>query len=481
METKKNNKSINVIFNAFYYLLNSLFPIIIFPYVSRALGVEGIGAANLAITVAAYFTTIASLGIPIYGVREVAKRRNNRESLNQLVSELMMLNVIGVVISFVGFFFLISSIETMRENYILYIIASINIALSFFQIDWLFQGLENFKILAVRNAAVKVVSLLLVFSMVHNESDISAYVLVTTISLSCANIFNLFHATKVIKFTFTGLSIVKHIKPTIYFLSTRIMSTIYTLLDSVILGILTNNYAVGLYSTAIKLIRTATSLISSMSIVYFSDSSILSKENNERYQSLLSDLFSLLLLISLPTAIFTFTYSKEIILLFAGFDFEEASLSLMIMSPLILVSTITSFIGMQVLYASGKEKIVAQSLFIGAIVSVLMNVILIPMFSHNGAAIAVLTAELSVLIYQLINVTFVKVNLAFIFNRRVMNIMLANSIYLVVIYLFKNNVVLDDNIVFMITNIAVSVLSYLFILLLLKDSMVLSIKEKLIR
>lgn len=481
MSTVKINKFKNIVFNGVYYLLNSLFPLIIFPYVSRALGVEGIGAANLALTVATYFTTLASLGIPIYGVREVAKRRDQKESLNQLVSELMVLNFIGVLISFIAFYFTVSSFDVMRENYILYVIASINVALSFFQVDWLFQGLENFKVLALRNAAVKIISIILVFSMVHSESDIAEYVLVTTISLSCANVFNIFHATKVIKFTFSGLSIVKHIKPTLYFLSTRIMSTIYTLVDSVILGILANNYAVGLYSTAIKLIRTATSLISSMSLVYFSDSSVLAKENGDRYKSLLADLFSLLMIISLPTVIFTFVYSREIIVLFAGYNFENASLSLMIMSPLIFISTMTSFLGMQILYANGKERVVAKSLFIGAVVSVVINFLLIPKISYNGAAIAVFSAELSVLFYQLIYIFSMRFDLTFIFNRRVLNIILANFIYMIIILFFKKNFVFENDLILLLANMALSIVCYPLLLGLFKDSVAVSIKEKIIK
>jgi O-antigen/teichoic acid export membrane protein len=151
------------------------------------------------------------------------------------------------------------------------------------------------------------------------------------------------------------------------------------------------------------------------------------------------------------------------------------------MSPLILISTITNFIGMQILYANGKERVVAQSLFFGAIVSIVMNVILIPLYSYNGAAVSVLCAELAVLIYQITNVCLTKSNLGFMFNMRVLNILIANILYFLVISLFKVNVGIDDPLQLLILSIAVSIVSYPFILLLLKDSLLLSIKEKLTR
>ncbi|ASM52808.1 hypothetical protein PNIG_a0498 [Pseudoalteromonas nigrifaciens] len=423
----------NLIFNALYYLLNMLFPLITFPYISRILGVEGVGAASLALTTATYFTTIASLGIPIYGIREVARCLGKPERLNYVVSELMFINAISAFISLLLYFIVINSINIMSDNITLYYIAAINIVLSFFQIDWLFQGLEKFKILAIRSFITKLLSITLVFTLVLDSDDVEIYVLISVIALSIANIINIFSAKKIINFKYKNLKFKKHLKPIVYFLSTRLMSTVYTLLDSVILGIMTSNYFVGLYTTAIRLVRVITTLISSATTVFFAEASRLAEDKSIKYQALLLDLFIFLLMLSLPIAIFTSILSDELIYMFAGKDFMSASLALKITSGLIVISTITNFTGVQILYSNKLEKKVAESLGVGAFVCIVMNLSLIPIYQHNGAAIAALSAEFSIMLYQFYVIYKAGISFSFIINLRFLKLSSACAIYCILV------------------------------------------------
>jgi O-antigen/teichoic acid export membrane protein len=78
----------NYLYNLILSVSNLLFPILSFPYASRILGPIGIGKVQLSVTLAQYFGLIAALGIPIYGIQEIAKHRHNKEQLSKVFSEL---------------------------------------------------------------------------------------------------------------------------------------------------------------------------------------------------------------------------------------------------------------------------------------------------------------------------------------------------------------------------------------------------------
>ena len=70
----------NFIMNVILTLSSVVFPLISFPYVSRILGTTGTGSVQFATSVVSYFNIIAQLGIPTYGIRVVAKGRDDREA-----------------------------------------------------------------------------------------------------------------------------------------------------------------------------------------------------------------------------------------------------------------------------------------------------------------------------------------------------------------------------------------------------------------
>ncbi|MBE4618701.1 flippase [Vibrio navarrensis] len=396
-----SHKLKNIVFNCSYYSLNVLFPLLTYPYVARILGVDNIGLGNLAISLATYFATIASLGIPIYGIREVAKCRDNSEKLSFLVSELILINAIGVMASIILYALLILHVDIFRENLFIYILAGINLFFSFFQIDWLFQGTERFKILMYRNFIVKLASIFLVYYLISERNDVEQFVFISVFGLSLANLINILEASKIVRFRFHCLNLRRHIKTIIFFSATRIVSTVYTVLDSVILGLLTSNFYVGLYSTAIKLIRVVVTIISSITMVFFADTARQVDVSEDTRVDRLTDLFIFIFLLCVPIALFLFLFSDAIVVSFAGDSFLAAGDTLKVLSILIIVSIGTNFFGMQVLYARNLERYVFQSLLVGAVICIFLNILITPIYKHNGAALSTVMAELGILAFQL--------------------------------------------------------------------------------
>jgi O-antigen/teichoic acid export membrane protein len=467
----------NYLYNSSLNLLNIIFPIISFPYISRVLGVEGLGEASFVLVFSGYFITIAALGIPIYGIREIGQSRENKKKLNELFSELFLLNIISVCFFILLYIYLIFNIEYLHHSLYLYLIVGINIILSFFQIDWLFQGLENYRIITIRSFFTKLLAFILMILLVKDSNDVDIYLIINVIALSLANIFNFIYAKKFVEIKFNNLNFKKHFKPIAFFFSTRIMSTIYTVLDTVLLGLLVGNFYVGLYIAAMRLNRAVVMVVTSLSAVLLPRSSNYLKNNQiDKYLEVTKGSFYFIILTSLSLAILLFVFSSEIMILFAGSAFEESILTMKILTLLIVIVALSNFTGVQVLYPNKQEKVVAKSIAIGAVVNLSLNLILIPIYKHNGAAVATIIAESLILLYQVINVR--KVITLQLDIRRIIKIILGVVIWGIFIYTFKSFLLEFSFIYRLMVGLLFSTILYIFIFYFLKEQLILDIIYK---
>ena len=97
---KQSSLKVNFILNAILTISGFLFPLISFPYVSRVLQPIGTGKVQTATSFVAYFSMIAGLGIPTYGVRVCAKARDDKDKLSRVVQELFIINAVMSVVSY---------------------------------------------------------------------------------------------------------------------------------------------------------------------------------------------------------------------------------------------------------------------------------------------------------------------------------------------------------------------------------------------
>ena len=84
----------SVFYNVLLAISQVFFPLITFPYLARTLGPEHIGALNFAESIAKYFVMLAALGIPIYGIREIAKVQNEIKERTKVFAEIFTINLI---------------------------------------------------------------------------------------------------------------------------------------------------------------------------------------------------------------------------------------------------------------------------------------------------------------------------------------------------------------------------------------------------
>ena len=176
---KQKSLKLNVIMNMILTMSSFIFPLITFPYVSRILLPEGTGKVSFATSLISYFSMFAQLGIPMYGIRACAKVRDNRQELTRTAQELLIINLIMSVISYVVLFIAIAFVPRLQSERALYVIVSFTIILTSIGMEWLYKALEQYTYITVRSLVFKVIALAAMLGLVHEKSDYVIYGAIT--------------------------------------------------------------------------------------------------------------------------------------------------------------------------------------------------------------------------------------------------------------------------------------------------------------
>lgn len=397
--TKKKSLVVNSIYSVIYKLLNVMFPLITATYAARTLLADGVGKVSYAQNIAQYFVIIAALGIPNYGTREIGKNQNNQDKTNEAFSELFIINTCSTLICVIAYYTLILNLDFFSENRILFMTVGLSIVMNLLNVDWFYQGKEEYGYIAARSFVVKVISLIALFVFVRDEKDYIIYALIHCLATAGNYLFNIFNLRGKVKFCLHGISVKKHIKPVMILLASSISIELYTLVDTTMLGTWCSDSIVGYYNNASKLARIINSILSSIALVllprlslYYHDGLI------EEFRNIANRVLKILIVLSVPAAVGLFLMADVIVPVLFGSSFMPAVKTVRILSVLVIAVALNNFFGTQILLTVGQEKKLLISVMIGAGVNILLNSVLIRPYLQNGAAVASAISELCVLI-----------------------------------------------------------------------------------
>lgn len=258
--SKEPNIKKNFLYSTAYQILNVITPFITAPYVSRVLGAEGIGIQSYTASIQYIFLLIASLGTLSYGSREISMHRENVNERSKLFWEIELMVVCTTGIALLGWGFLCLFSVKYR---IFYCVLSIGIFANMFDITWFFNGLEQFKLTVVRNSAFKIIGIVLLFALIRSSDDLLLYIFITAVTSLLSNL-SLWPYMKryLVKVDFRKLSFRRHFRETLVYFIPTIASSVYTVLDKTLLGLITNDAAQnGYYQQAEKIINLAKSVV----------------------------------------------------------------------------------------------------------------------------------------------------------------------------------------------------------------------------
>jgi len=389
----------NIFFNTLLSLSQILFPLITFPYASRVLGPEAIGAVSFADNFTTYFLIFSALGIPMYGIREIAKVKDDPKRLGVVFSELLIIHLCTSLIAVAILFGVSFFTERLRSNFGLYQIGMAIVLGSVFMAEWFFQGIEKFQFIAVRSVCIRLFTITLLFLLVHGVEDRDLYYGLNLVAVVIGASINIFSIRKLVTISYKGTSYKRHFRPLLIIFSNSIITSVYLVFDTIILGFLTNDLNVGYYSAAMRISKISMAVIGVLGAVLLPRLTLAFQEEDlTAARSLIGKSLSFVIFISIPIAVGTLCLSKEIIFLFAGDKYSNSVYSLNILCFIVIVIGLAQVFANQILLPMHKEKNILFASLFGMVVSLSLNFALIPIFKHVGAAISSFSTELVVTI-----------------------------------------------------------------------------------
>lgn len=396
------NIKMNVIMNALLTMSSFIFPLITFPYASRILLPVGTGKVSFATSLISYFTMFSQLGIPTYGIRACAKVRDDKLELSRVVHELLFINIVMSIISYVLLIAAILLVPRLREEKTLYIVVGTTIILTAIGMEWLYKALEQYTYITIRSIVFKFVSLIAMFFLVHAQEDYVIYGGITIFASSASNIFNFINVHKYVDFKYIGgYNLRRHLKPVSIFFAMSCATTIYTHLDNVMLGFMAGDADVGYYNAAVRIKTILVSIVTSLGAVLLPRTSYYIQHGQiSEFKRISAKALNFVFLIASPVMVYFICFAKEGIFFLSGDAYADSVLPMQIIMPTLLFIGISNLTGIQILVPQGKEIIVLYSEILGALVDIVLNALLIPKFASAGAAIGTLVAEFVVMVFQ---------------------------------------------------------------------------------
>lgn len=385
----------NFVYSFSLNIINILFPLVVAPYVSIILGADNLGKYNFSLSFSSWFLIFATFGTTTYGVREIAKIREDKKLLDKTFSEIFFINFIATVITLIVYIFTIFISPKTNTEILLFFVSSISIFMNLFCIDWFYMGLEDFKMITLRSLLIKLICLASIFIFVRQRNDYIIYALISVLSFGFANIFNFVYSKKFVTLRFKDINIKKHInKLSILFYSSLVVS-MYTLFDQVFLGFFSKNEDVAFYSRSRQIYSIALSITLSISTVLLPKLTYLYKNDFKNYKSLLNKSINYIYIFSVPSVVGLMVLSKDIMWVLGGKEFESAFISLSILSILVFTVSLGTWQYDQLFLPLGREKVGLKGQICMALVSIITNIVLIPKFGYIGASISLVISEIS--------------------------------------------------------------------------------------
>ena len=397
---KERSIRLNALLNGLRSVLNILFPVITFPYVSRVLSVKGIGIYNFSNSIVSYFLLIAGLGINTYAIREGAKLRENQSKITQFASQIFTINILSTGLAYLFLFICLIIFSKLHSYLLCILIFSLQIFFTTIGTEWLYQIYEDYSYITVRSIIFQILSLILLFTFVRGPQDYFKYAAITVFSAVGSNILNFIHARQYCHIQLVWHFDWKiHLGPIIILFFANIANMIYVNSDITVLGLMKNNYVVGIYSVSSKVYQIIKNLIAAILIVTIPRLAMLfGKHRMGEYKDILIKLSNILILLALPASTGLFMLAREVVLIISGPKYLRSINSLQILCFAYIFSILAWILSDCVLIPAKREKCVLKSMSTSAVLNVVINVILIPFWNENAAAFSTVLAEMCMFI-----------------------------------------------------------------------------------
>jgi O-antigen/teichoic acid export membrane protein len=395
----------NFTYKAILTIINPLIGFLTFPYISRVLGVTNLGLVDFVDNTINYFLLFAMLGISNVGVRSIAAVSGSRAKLNVTFSNLLGVNLFFTILLLLVYLLSISIVSRFNQYSELFYIGTAKILFSTLLIEWFFTGIENFKYITIRTLLIKIIYVGCVFILIKEPSDYLLYFILTVSVIVVNAIVNILYSRNFVSIEFKELFNFKYMKENVKIGIYTIMTSMYLTFNVMYLGLMTNNTQVGFYTSAYRLYTLVLGIFTAFSSVMLPRmSNLLANGNNSEFNRYLIKSFEFVALFSVPMAVCSSILAPELIYLLCGQGYEGAILPMRIIMPALILVGIAQIIVIQVLLPMKKDNVLLVASIVGAVISIVVNILLVSKYGSVGSAIVMLSAEFVVTIIYLIYV-----------------------------------------------------------------------------
>ena len=386
--------------------LSVIVPLITFPYISRIFLADGSGKINFVNSVVQIFALVASLGTSIYGTRTGALFIGDRYRLSKLEHELLFINISSSVFTYVLFLICVFLIPAFAEYKVLLLISGVTIGFTAVNPDWILGVHVDYTYITIRQIIIQLLTVLFLYIFIHSPDDIYIYVSLSALSNVIAVVMTFIYCRKYVSFHSRikyNYSIKSHLLPILILFATSLAAKVYSNIDTVLLGLMSEDSNVGLYSAAVKINTIIITFFSAMSPV-FMPKIIEQKKNNDidGYKRLLNQILGLIIGLSIPAVIGLEVLGDQIIYVIADKSFAPAAFTMRLLAPIVLLNACSNVLYYDILVPYGKENNVLFCTAMGAVINLIVSMALIPLYQENGAAIGSVISELASLVAAVI-------------------------------------------------------------------------------
>lgn len=378
----------NFVYNIFLTLSTYIAGLIVYPYVSRVLGVENMGVFSFVNKTIDFIVLFSVLGVTTVGIREIASFKGDTNKMSEVFSSLLSFVLIATFIVIAVFLLLVHFVPKFALYESLFYIGISKILFTSLLIEWFFQGLENFRYVAIRNVVVKIIYIVSVFLLVKKSEDYYMYFVLTCLMTVINAIINWMSSRKFVTFHFDLSQSKSYLKPISTYGAYHILDSMYSTFNYIMIGVICSQIEVGYYYTANNLYLIFLGVISALTRVLMPRMcSMIKSENSDGINSLIYTSFDLILSLCVPLAILGVAFSPVIVQIIAGPGYEGAILPLRIMMILVIVNAINQIFIVQIMTSYRMDKPILYGTIFAALFSIIANFLLLKPFGAVGSSI----------------------------------------------------------------------------------------------
>lgn len=388
----------NIIYNTILTGAHYAFPLVVYPYVSRVLGVSNIGLVGFIDSLATYFILFSMMGISIAGVREIARCGSDRTRRKQVFYSFLALHGIVTAVALAGMIAATLTVPELHKHSRLMWVGVCKLVFNLFLIEWFYRGIEDFKFITLRSLLIRGLYVVSVFVFVRNEGDTLTYYFLTMLVVVATAAVNMLSSRRFLSAQKVSIMLKPYLRPFLILGVYELLMATYSTLNTAFLGFVSTDTEVGYYTTAVKLISIVSGIYISFSGVLLPRMSALAaRGDTSTFKTYLTRTFKIILGFSIPVIVLIEIFAPQVVMLLSGPGYEGATTPLRIMIPFIAVLGIEQLMTVQTLLPMGRERSILIIAGCGAVTAIILNILLVPELGAIGSACAWGFSELTIL------------------------------------------------------------------------------------